>query len=369
MDWTKYLRRHAHLASVGSTMRIVIAIAGTALPVLVVVLWLKIIAYVDPWEKKVKDAGYVEKTAHIDNISLHYVEGPNNGPPLVLLHAQFLDWFSYSRVLPTLAKSFHVYDIDYPGHGSTVTPESYPMTANQIGRDLGAFMQTFIGKPAFLTGNSSGGLLAVWLAANRPTLVKAVLLEDPPLFTSEFPNIKRTIAYRAFKTSYDGAHDHANDFLLYWIHGNAKFFERNVGPGSAFLLTEAIKAYRVSHPEHPADIGLIRNDTIRLMVRGLDRYDPRFGAAFYDGSWNAGFDQATALQKIACPVLLVQANYTFLPDGTLNGAMAYNDAHRAATLLHNGAYIKVDATHVINIEKPTLFIRLVQNYFLSQRLK
>lgn len=59
-----------------------------------------------------------------------------------------------------------------------------------------------------------------------------------------------------------------------------------------------------------------------MMVRGLDQYDPRFGAAFYDGTWNTGFDHAAALAAIACLVLLMQAETSTSPDGTLMGAMS-----------------------------------------------
>ncbi|SDV47328.1 alpha/beta fold hydrolase [Chitinasiproducens palmae] len=320
----------------------------------------------DVYQARVTAAGYVAKVAHVNEIALSYVEGPDNGPPLVLLHAQLLDWFSYSRVLPDLAKSFHVFDIDYPGHGGTVTPANYPMTANQIGKDLGAFITQQIGQPAFVTGNSSGGLLAAWLAANRPDLVRAAVLEDPPLFSSEFPRIKQTIADRAFRTSYTAAtNDHPSDFLLYWIRGNATFFRKNVGPGTPFLLTRAVKAYRRDHPGAPIDIALIKNDTVRLLLRGLDRYDPRFGASFYDGGWNQGFDHADALHRITCPVLLLQANTLTLPDGTLNGAMSPQDAQRAVALLRNGRYQKIDAGHVIHLEQPDVFVKILEKFFLG----
>jgi pimeloyl-ACP methyl ester carboxylesterase len=57
-----------------------------------------------------------------------------------------------------------------------------------------------IGEPVYVTGNSSGKLLAVWLAANRPDLVKAVVLEDPPLFSSDYPEIN----YLALKVEVSG---------------------------------------------------------------------------------------------------------------------------------------------------------------------
>ena len=321
--------------------------------------------YDDPYHAKVAAAGYVARTAQVNGVALSYVEGPDNGPPLVLLHAQLLDWFSYSRVLPDLARSFHVYDIDYPGHGGTVTPKDYSMTANRIGADLGDFIAQHIGRPVYISGNSSGGLLSVWLAANRPALIKAVLLEDPPLFSSEYPRIEQTIADQAFRTSYTALSDKPDDFLLYWIHGNAPFFRKQVGPGTPFLLTEAIRIVRKAKPGQPPEVGLIKNDTVRMMVRGLDQYDPRFGAAFYDGTWNAGFDHAAALARITAPVLLMQAETSTQPDGTLMGAMSEDDAARAMALLQHGKYVKVDATHVVNLANPALFVATLHRFFLQ----
>jgi pimeloyl-ACP methyl ester carboxylesterase len=331
----------------------------------IMVLLRKLQHYVDPYGEKVAAAGFVQKSVSVNQVNLSYVEGPRNGPSLLLLHAQFLDWFSYSRVMPELAKSFHVFVVDYPGHGKTTTPADYPMTANQIGADLCDFIERQIGEPVYVTGNSSGGLLATWLAAWRPQWIRAALLEDPPLFSAEFPRIQTTIAFRAFATSYRAIQDHPTDFLLYWIRDNAAFFRKNVGPGSAFLLTEAIRAFRGANPGRPVLIGLLPNDTVRMLLRGLDEYDPRFGAAFYDGTWNLGFDHAEALRSIVCPTLLMQANYTILPDGTLNGAMNQDDAQRAISLLKDGSYQRVDATHVVHLDQPATFLRILKDFFLE----
>jgi pimeloyl-ACP methyl ester carboxylesterase len=322
--------------------------------------------YVDPYHAQVAAAGYVARTAQVNGVEFSYVEGPDNGPPLVLLHAQHLDWFSYSRVLPALARSFHVYDVDYPGHGATTVPAGYPMTANRIGADLGDFIATTVKAPAFVTGNSSGGLLAVWLAANRSALVRAVLLEDPPLFSSEYPRIRQTIADKSFATSAQAVHDGTRDFLPYWITASTPFFDKHVFPGSAYLLRQAIKARRHAHPGEPVEIGLIPNDTVRMLLRGLDRYDPRFGAAFHDGSWNAGFDHAAALAHITCPALLLQATTSTTPDGLLEGAMSAQEAARARSLLRTGQFMRVDATHVVNLDQPTTFVRIAERFFLGR---
>jgi len=327
----------------------------------------RIDTYVDPYVAKVAQAGYVQKRAQVNDVDFSYVEGPDNGPPLVLLHAQLMDWFDYSRVLPELATKFHVFDIDYPGHGDTTQPDDYPMTAAQIGSDLGDFIDDVIGQAAYVTGNSSGGLLTTWLAANRPASVRAAVLEDPPLFASEYPRIEQTIAYRAFRTSSEAVRDgYDGDFLSYWIEHSSTFFDNYVFKGAGTVLDQAVRQFRRSHPAGtPVDLGVLPNDTVRLLLRGLSEYDPRFGAAFYDGSWNAGFDHAEALARIDCPVLLIQANFEVRDDGILDGAMSQEEGERAASLLKNGTYERVDATHVVHLDKPDVWLGLVENFFLG----
>lgn len=279
-----------------------------------------------------------------------------------------LDWYAYSRVLPGLAGKFHVYDIDYPGHGETVTPADYPMTANRIGADLGDFIAAQIGQPVFVTGNSSGGLLATWLAANRPEWVRKALLEDPPLFASQYPAIRQTVAYKAFATSETAVRtDHPDDFLLYWIAQSKPFFRRHAGPGVAFFLTRAVTAYERNHPGEPVELPRLaaRNATVFMMIRGLSQYDPRFGAAFYDGTWNAGFDHGAALARIRCPVLLMQANWSVGADGMLEGAMTREMADAAMARLRHGEYVRVDAGHVVNLDKPALWLATVERFFLG----
>ena len=77
--------------------------------------------YISYWfyyvDKILSEAGIVEKTVLIEDITFNYAKDPDNGPPLLLLHAQLLNWYTYSLVLPELSENFHVYAVDYPGHG------------------------------------------------------------------------------------------------------------------------------------------------------------------------------------------------------------------------------------------------------------
>lgn len=113
------------------------------------------------------------------------------------------------------------------------------------------------------------------------------------------------------------------------------------------------------------EIGLIPNDTVRLFIRGLDEYDARFGAAFYEGSWDTGFDHAGTLRRINCPALLLHARTEILDDGTFNGAMSDEEADKAISLLVDGTYKKIDASHVVHLDKPDEFIELLKDFFLG----
>lgn len=346
----------------------IIGIVVCVLIVVILALILYMRHYKNPADQALAQVGITEKTAQVGDVSFHYAEGPANGPALLMLHAQTLDWYTYNQVLPELSEKFHVFAVDYPGHGKTQVPADYAMSANQIGSDLTAFIQTVIQTPVYVTGNSSGGLLTVWLAANEPKLVRAIVLEDPPLFSSEYHEIGNTVANKLFKTSYSALQDsnYSGNFLDYWIQNGTEFFKTYTGgTASQKLIQFAVGNYRSANPGSPIEIAFLPV-SVQEMLRGLDYYNPAFGAAFYDGTWNAGFDHAEALQKIQCPTLLIQANFDYLADGTLNGAMSQEMANRAISLIEGCEYVKLDSGHVTNLEVPDQFISILEQFFLDE---
>lgn len=322
--------------------------------------------YKNPAHKQLADAGIEEKSVQVNEVTFNYAEGPSNGPALLLLHAQTLEWFTYSEVLPKLSENFHVFAVDYSGHGKTMVPENYQMTANQIGSDLASFIETVIEEPAFVTGNSSGGLLTTWLAANKPDLVRAIVLEDPPLFSSEYPAVKETVANRLFTASHDALQDdgYKSNFLDYWIENGTEFFKRYAGPFSQQLVRFSVDTYRNANPDESLELPFVPA-TVQIMIRGLNEYDPRFGDSFYEGIWNENFDHEEALGNIEVPTLLIQADFGYLEDGTLDGAMSQEQAEQAVSLIDDVEYIKIDSGHVVNLEEPEQFISIIENFFLE----
>ncbi len=139
--------------------------------------------------KEIGAAGFEERRFDTGEVVLNYVVGPDNGPPLVLIPAQMGTWESYRKVLPPLARRFRAYAVDVRGHGgSGWTTGEYSWEC--VGRDLSAFLERVVGSPAIVSGNSSGGLIALWLAANRPELVSGIVLEDAPVFSAEMPRFR-----------------------------------------------------------------------------------------------------------------------------------------------------------------------------------
>ena len=117
-----------------------------------------------PMSQRLRRAGFVEKQIALSQIAMNYIEGPGCGPPLVLIPAQMGTWRSYYKVLPRLAKNFHVFAVDVRGHGrSSWTPGHY--TWDTISNDVAEFIEAGVGRPAIVSGNSSGGIIALWCAS------------------------------------------------------------------------------------------------------------------------------------------------------------------------------------------------------------
>ena len=134
-------------------------------------------------------AGFQELQFNTGQINMNYVVGPNNGHPLVLIPAQMGIWESYSKVMIPLSQKFQVYVLDIRGHGkSSWTPGDYSWKS--IGADMKAFLEGVVKRPAIVAGNSSGGIITLWCAANLPDLVMGAILEDAPVFSCEMPRFK-----------------------------------------------------------------------------------------------------------------------------------------------------------------------------------
>lgn len=122
------------------------------------------------WQSTVVDLGEVR---------LHITRTGGDKPPLVLAHGVTDDGLCWTPVARAFEAERDVIMVDARGHGRSTAPEhGYdPLTQ---GRDLaGVITALGLNKPPVL-GHSMGAASTLGLAAQRPDLPGAILLEDPP---------------------------------------------------------------------------------------------------------------------------------------------------------------------------------------------
>jgi pimeloyl-ACP methyl ester carboxylesterase len=100
-----------------------------------------------------------------------------SGAPVVLVHGLMGRGSTWSRQLPWLTGYGAVYTYDAPWHRGRDVADSAPVSTERFVEDLAAAI-TPLGGPVTLIGHSMGGLHGWCLAAARPDLVRALVVED-----------------------------------------------------------------------------------------------------------------------------------------------------------------------------------------------
>lgn len=314
---------------------------------------------------KLVKAGYREQKFSSDAISLNYVVGPDNGPALLLIPAQMGTWETYAPVLVSLAKQFQVYAIDLRGHGkSTWTPGSYSWKI--IGEDIRKFISLVIGRKTIIAGNSSGGIVALWCAANIPEMVSSIILEDAPVFSVEMPRFKERdkFVYQGLEHLVNTIGDIKNRNIADYFRGLemplSQDKSRRFPDWIVNILAWRVQRFQARHPGRPIEVGILQR--LKLMLKSLSMFDPDFARAFVDGRFYQGIDHEQALKQVQCPMLVIHASWRRYPDYGLVGAMDDNDAKRIMELVKHVKYVKVDANHVVHSFKPKLYVALVLEF-------
>ncbi|AFM19403.1 putative hydrolase or acyltransferase of alpha/beta superfamily [Mycolicibacterium chubuense NBB4] len=99
------------------------------------------------------------------------------GRPLVLVHGLMGRGSTWSRQVPWLTRFGRVFTYDAPWHRGRDVADPHPVSTERFVDDLGQAVQS-LGRPAVMIGHSMGALHSWCLAAARPELVEAVVVED-----------------------------------------------------------------------------------------------------------------------------------------------------------------------------------------------
>ncbi|MBT5320083.1 MAG: alpha/beta hydrolase [Chloroflexi bacterium] len=263
-----------------------------------------------------------EKQLSTGEMTLNYVEGDDRGAPLVFIHGIGGRWQQWSQEIGLVSHAWHPYAVDLRGHGRSSSAE----TGYKFGdypRDIISLLENAVDGPAVLVAHSLGAVTTVGVASERPDLVRAVVLEDPPIFSHQRLGRSRR----------------ADEFG--WIQDLGR---------KKLEISEMIPLIAEKYPDQ--DAAEVRSRAIAY--KGLD---PEVYSPTLDGSTMDGFDAEARLAAIRCPALLLQA------DPEHGAAMTNEEAERAAGLIPDCTLVQMkNVGHGIHRGDPVGFRRAMFDF-------
>ncbi len=304
--------------------------------------------------------GFRELGFTTEDVTINYVVGPDNGLPLLLIPGQMESWQGYKRILPELSKRFHIFVPSPRGHGkSTRTPGHY--SYNICGNDLKRFIRKVIRRPTLVAGLSSGGVLAVWLAANAPEDVLAVIAEDPPIFSSMWPRIQNEkFMARNFRLAVEilgepGNRDVERYLSEVAIPVEGKTELQKIPPFVIKSMFFLARLHRAVRPDSPYDVPFLPFN-MRAGFKFLSEYDTDFSRATLDGDLSRDLSPEEALKRIGCPMLLMRADAYRHEIWGLVGAIDDNDLERIESIVDDLTHVRIPGGHEIHLVHPGGYI-------------
>ena len=322
------------------------------------------------WEKDMKaieKLGIQEKQITLPNgNTINYGELAGDGPALLLIHGQMVAWEEYASVIPDLSKNWHVYAVDLYGHGeSSHEEELYYLDVN--GDDLIWFIDNVIGEDTVVSGHSNGALIAAYIAAYGSNLVKGVVLEDPPVFSTQGENWETSFAYL---DTYQPLHEYISSeqtecwpayYLRHCYWG--QLFMKDAMPG----LANYAQKYREKHPTEEVKIMFLPS-SITTVFHYVEQYDMLYGEHFYNLTWNNGITHEEMLSDIDIPCVYLHAKENVSETGVYLCAASKEQADRAVDYIgENCRLVETEnSDHNIHGLHEDIYLDAV-NSFLEER--
>ena len=118
----------------------------------------------------------------VNGVQLFYEISGSGDIPLVVVHGSWSSHHNWDRVAPGLAKSFRVLAYDRRGHSQSQRLTGQGSVREDVA-DLAALIERLELAPAWVAGNSFGASITLRLAAERPELLRGIVVHEPPLFS------------------------------------------------------------------------------------------------------------------------------------------------------------------------------------------
>ena len=163
------------------------------------------------------------KFVTVDGKRVHYLE-KGSGSPVILIHGFLVHSAMWKMNIDALAERFKVYAIDLWGFGYSERLPTMEYSFPLYGKQVKGFMEALGIPKATLVGQSMGGGISVYLAANFPEIVDRLILLAPaviPYPESTAGKVFKLPGVGEFLNSLPG------DFLMVNIIKGVWFFNPN----------------------------------------------------------------------------------------------------------------------------------------------
>ena len=105
------------------------------------------------------------------------VDGPHDGPALVFSNSRGTDHRLWGQQMDAVTARFRVVRYEACGHGVSDLPRG-AVTIERLAQDLTTLLDHLEIERAVVCGCSLGGVIALWLAVNRPERLTGAVLAN-----------------------------------------------------------------------------------------------------------------------------------------------------------------------------------------------
>lgn len=299
---------------------------------------------------------YLFKT---NDFNLSYVAGPKNGPPLLLIPGQNATWKSYEKVLNQLAQSNQVYAISLNGHGNSSKLKHY--NYETLSAVIVQFIEEVIQAPVIISGNAIGGLLALYIAHNHKHWVKALIMENTPILSGEYPRIQKEPMYAYFHHISKHLGQAKPNYLAYFKLAYKPLQTQATGPLPYHLCSLFSRLMR--NKRNVVAKGIINCLPLKYrdLLNTLATIDPAFSKAWVSGLFSYGFSHREALEGLTVPTMVLHGNW-YHTDAAHLGAMNYDDAFQVKKWVKQLSYVRFTANYHIHHAMPQNFCAYIDTF-------
>ena len=265
-----------------------------------------------------------EGTFNANGVTINFAEGPPSGPPLVLLHGGGDRWQHFLSIISSLVMRWHIYALDLRGHGKSGRVPGQYRPEQYVG-DIVAFLESQLAERAILFGHSLGGWIALMVAVELMDKVQALILGDPPLCMERFLAIESS-----------------EERIGLWRNmRDLAGSELSVLELASELADLPVSAPGQDAPMRYGDLPGTNAAHLRGWAKTLSQVDPDVAQYHAEGrldEYVRKVDLDSALQRVTCPVLLLQG------DPSQGGVVSDSDAEYALSLLPDGLHVQLEGT-------------------------